>query len=71
MRGIFINSARRALFTAATKLPVRTYLDTRIRFRDWDNFLDFNSALRFKNAAKRSFRPGLLDFYIPTINKSI
>lgn len=70
MRGIFINFARRALFTAATKLPLRTYLDTKARFKDWDDFIDFSSDLRIKNIRKQT-KLGMLSFYVPRIDKSV
>lgn len=34
MRGLFRNQARKALFTAATKLPLRSYVETPVRYKD-------------------------------------
>lgn len=40
MRGLFRNVARKALFTARTKLPLRSYVETRQHFDEWDDYVE-------------------------------
>lgn len=40
MRGLFWKKARIALFTARTKLPVRSFVDILPVYPDWDDFLE-------------------------------
>lgn len=68
MRGLFRNLARKALFTAATKLPLRSYIETPVTYRDWDDTVEEVSLLAAKNERK-SFYASMLDFYVPSLEE--
>lgn len=44
MRGLFWKKARAALFTARTKLPVRSIVTIKAPFMDWDDFIDLHDV---------------------------
>lgn len=65
MSGLFRNKARKALNVAATKLPVRTTLDIKDFFIDWDDFLEVGEALFEKKRIRRE--PIMYGFLKPTL----
>ena len=56
MRGLSRQLARKALFTAQTKLPLRSYVETRIHYNEWDDYMEWRQFCEKRRLRVIGFR---------------